>query len=119
MLRIQPRHGWCVGLPLCAYGLGVQSPPKRFMAFPVTHFTPQAHHAATQRRCSAHSPRPIEHNVLARPPLLGACSHARAQNFDGSGGNGAALRHYEATGRKYPLVVKLGTLSPHGGDVFS
>jgi len=57
--------------------------------------------------------------VLARPPLLGACSHARAQNFDGSGGNGAALRHYEATGRKYPLVVKLGTLSPHGGDVFS
>eukprot|EP00967_Tisochrysis_lutea_P153327 scaffold302331_cov19-Tisochrysis_lutea.AAC.3 len=41
------------------------------------------------------------------------------QNFDGSGGNGAALRHYEATGRKYPLVVKLGTLSPHGGDVYS
>ena len=27
--------------------------------------------------------------------------------------------HFEATGRKYPLCVKLGTLSPKGGDVFS
>lgn len=41
------------------------------------------------------------------------------QNWDGSGGNGAALRHYEATGSKYPLVVKLGTITPHGADVFS
>lgn len=41
------------------------------------------------------------------------------QNWDGSGGNGAALRHYEATGRKYPLCVKLGTITPHGADVFS
>ncbi len=41
------------------------------------------------------------------------------QNWDGSGGNGAALRHFEATGAKYPLVVKLGTITPHGADVFS
>ena len=41
------------------------------------------------------------------------------QNWDGSGGNGAALRHFEATGSKYPLVVKLGTITPHGADVFS
>lgn len=34
-------------------------------------------------------------------------------------GNGSALRHYEATGRKYPLVVKLGTITPHGADVYS
>ena len=42
-----------------------------------------------------------------------------AQNWDGSGGNGAAMRHYEATGCKYPLVVKLGTITPHGADVYS
>ena len=41
------------------------------------------------------------------------------QNWDGSGGNGAALRHFQATGSKYPLVVKLGTITPHGADVFS
>ncbi|KAK9828649.1 hypothetical protein WJX72_001313 [[Myrmecia] bisecta] len=41
------------------------------------------------------------------------------QNWDGSGGNGSALRHYEATGRKYPLAVKLGTITPNGADVFS
>jgi len=41
------------------------------------------------------------------------------QNWDGSGGNGAALRHYETTGCKYPLVVKLGTITPHGADVYS
>ena len=41
------------------------------------------------------------------------------QNWDGSGGNGAALRHFEATGSKYPLVVKLGTITPHAADVFS
>lgn len=29
------------------------------------------------------------------------------------------MRHYEATGRKYPLVVKLGTITPHGADVYS
>ncbi|KDD72920.1 hypothetical protein H632_c2732p0, partial [Helicosporidium sp. ATCC 50920] len=40
-------------------------------------------------------------------------------HFDGSGGNGAAMRHFEATGRKHPLVVKLGTISPAGADVYS
>ena len=41
------------------------------------------------------------------------------QNWDGSGGNGAARRHFEATGSKHPLVVKLGTITPHGADVYS
>lgn len=41
------------------------------------------------------------------------------QHWDGTGGNGSALRHYEATGRKYPLVVKLGTITPAGADVYS
>lgn len=36
------------------------------------------------------------------------------QNWDGSGGNGAAMRHFQATGGKYPLVVKLGTITPSG-----
>eukprot|EP00890_Picochlorum_soloecismus_P003650 jgi/Picsp_1/4286/NSC_01795-R1_ubiquitin carboxyl-terminal hydrolase 5 isoform 2 len=39
--------------------------------------------------------------------------------WDGTGGNGAALRHYESTGKKYPLVVKLGTITPGGADVYS
>lgn len=39
--------------------------------------------------------------------------------WDGTGGNGAALRHYEQTGKKYPLVVKLGTITPSGADVYS
>jgi uncharacterized UBP type Zn finger protein len=52
-----------------------------------------------------------------------AAGIAESQYADGSGGNGAAMRHFESTGRKYPLVVKLGThmswkfptshLSPH------
>ena len=42
-----------------------------------------------------------------------------AQNWDGSGGNGAAMRHFEATGGRYPLAVKLGTITPHGADVYS
>lgn len=29
------------------------------------------------------------------------------------------MRHFEATGSKYPLVVKLGTITPSGADVFS
>ena len=41
------------------------------------------------------------------------------QNWDGSGGNGAAVRHYEATGKQYPLAVKLGTITPRSADVFS
>ena len=38
---------------------------------------------------------------------------------DGSGGSGGALVHFENTGKKYPLAVKLGTITPQGGDVFS
>ena len=41
------------------------------------------------------------------------------RNWDGSGGNGAAQRHFTATGSKYPLVVKLGTITPQGADVYS
>ncbi|GLC48552.1 hypothetical protein PLESTB_000110300 [Pleodorina starrii] len=41
------------------------------------------------------------------------------KNWDGSGGNGAALRHFESNGRRYPLVVKLGTITPHSADVYS
>ncbi|RWS15264.1 ubiquitin carboxyl-terminal hydrolase 5-like protein [Dinothrombium tinctorium] len=37
--------------------------------------------------------------------------------FDGSGGNNHALEHYEQT--KYPLAVKLGTITPKGADVYS
>ncbi|NXK82290.1 UBP13 hydrolase, partial [Amazona guildingii] len=37
--------------------------------------------------------------------------------FDGSGGNGHAAEHYKETG--YPLVVKLGTITPDGADVYS
>ena len=29
------------------------------------------------------------------------------------------MRHFEATGKKYPLVVKLGTITPSGADVYS
>lgn len=47
------------------------------------------------------------------------CLYPCLQYADGSGGNGSALRHYEATGRKYPLVVKLGTITPAGADVYS
>lgn len=41
------------------------------------------------------------------------------KNWDGSGGTGAALAHYENTGYRYPLVVKLGTITPQGADVYS
>ncbi|CAH8862965.1 unnamed protein product [Trichobilharzia szidati] len=37
--------------------------------------------------------------------------------WDGTGGNNHALEHYEKT--KYPLAVKLGTITPKGGEVFS
>ena len=41
-------------------------------------------------------------------------------NFDGTGGTGAAMKHYELNGRKYPLVVKLGTITADGkADVYS
>lgn len=29
------------------------------------------------------------------------------------------MKHYEQTGNKYPLVVKLGTITPHSADVYS
>ena len=29
------------------------------------------------------------------------------------------MRHFEATGQKYPLVVKLGTITANGADVYS
>jgi ubiquitin carboxyl-terminal hydrolase 5/13 len=42
------------------------------------------------------------------------------RNWDGSGGTGAAVKHYEDTGRLFPLVVKLGTITPDGkADVYS
>jgi len=34
-------------------------------------------------------------------------------------GSGSALKHFEDTGRKYPLAVKLGTISARGADVYS
>ena len=37
-------------------------------------------------------------------------------NFDGTGGNGHAIAHYEKT--KYPLAVKLGTITPTGAGNF-
>ena len=33
------------------------------------------------------------------------------KNWDGSGGNNGALDHFEETSEKYPLVVKLGTIT--------
>eukprot|EP00968_Pinguiococcus_pyrenoidosus_P001590 scaffold69_cov248-Pinguiococcus_pyrenoidosus.AAC.84 len=41
------------------------------------------------------------------------------RNWDGSGGTNGALKHFEATGQKYPLVVKLGTITPDGADIYS
>ncbi|KDO30848.1 hypothetical protein SPRG_04749 [Saprolegnia parasitica CBS 223.65] len=42
------------------------------------------------------------------------------QNFDGTGGCGEALRHYEETGKVFPLAVKLGTITASGGgDIYS
>ena len=41
------------------------------------------------------------------------------KNWDGSGGSNGALDHYEETGRKYPLVVKLGTISQESADCYS
>lgn len=37
--------------------------------------------------------------------------------YDGSGGNNHALEHYSEC--KYPLAVKLGTITSDGGDVYS
>lgn len=36
--------------------------------------------------------------------------------FDGSGGNNHGVEHYQAT--KYPLSVKLGTITPDGAGMY-
>jgi ubiquitin carboxyl-terminal hydrolase 5/13 len=44
------------------------------------------------------------------------------KNWDGSGGSNGALDHFleeKAKGNFYPLVVKLGTITPQGADVYS
>ena len=46
------------------------------------------------------------------------------RQYDGSGGTNGALNHYEVTRAThppngFPLVVKLGTITPHGADVYS
>ena len=41
------------------------------------------------------------------------------RNWDGSGGTGASLQHYMESGEKYPLAVKLGTITADGADVYS
>ena len=38
------------------------------------------------------------------------------RNWDGSGGSNGALDHFEETGRLYPLVVKLGTITQDDVD---
>jgi ubiquitin carboxyl-terminal hydrolase 5/13 len=38
-------------------------------------------------------------------------------NWDGSGGSNGALDHFQETGEKYPLVVKLGTITTEGSVV--
>uniref|UniRef100_A0A1D1YQ29 Ubiquitin carboxyl-terminal hydrolase n=1 Tax=Anthurium amnicola TaxID=1678845 RepID=A0A1D1YQ29_9ARAE len=45
--------------------------------------------------------------------------HCGRRNWDGSGGNNHAMEHYKET--KYPLAVKLGTITAdlEGADVFS
>ncbi|CAK9063177.1 unnamed protein product, partial [Durusdinium trenchii] len=44
------------------------------------------------------------------------------RHWDGSGGSNGALEHFEeekAKGNFFPLVVKLGTITPDGADVYS
>ena len=46
------------------------------------------------------------------------------RQYDGSGGTNGALNHYQETRNTsppdgFPLVVKLGTITPHGADVYS
>ena len=41
------------------------------------------------------------------------------EQYDGSGGTGGALKHYKDTGSQYPLVVKLGSITRYGADVYS
>jgi ubiquitin carboxyl-terminal hydrolase 5/13 len=39
------------------------------------------------------------------------------RNWDGSGGSNGAVDHFTETGEKYPLVVKLGTITTEGSTV--
>jgi len=39
--------------------------------------------------------------------------------WGGPKGSNGALQHFEATGKKYPLVVKLGTISAAGAELYS
>jgi ubiquitin carboxyl-terminal hydrolase 5/13 len=39
------------------------------------------------------------------------------QHWDGTGGSNGGLDHYKETGEKYPLVVKLGTITAEGSTV--
>lgn len=39
------------------------------------------------------------------------------KNWDGSGGSNGALDHFQETGEKYPLVVKLGTITAEGSTI--
>ncbi|EWM24947.1 ubiquitin carboxyl-terminal [Nannochloropsis gaditana] len=50
----------------------------------------------------------------------GYIGSGRAQVVNGETiGTGAALRHFHDTHGLYPLAVKLGTITPHGADVYS
>ena len=50
--------------------------------------------------------------------LINFCPNCCRKFFDGSGGNNHAVEHYAE--KKYPLAVKLGTITPDGkADVFS
>ena len=46
-------------------------------------------------------------------------AHGVCITIDGVWDVGAALRHFQQTGKQFPLVVKLGTITPHGADVYS
>ena len=41
------------------------------------------------------------------------------KNWDGSGGSNGALDHFQETEEKYPLVVKLGTITMEGSVVYA
>ncbi|KAG8191918.1 hypothetical protein JTE90_007718 [Oedothorax gibbosus] len=49
--------------------------------------------------------------------LTDGAIHCGRKYFNGQGGNNHAVQHYEKT--KYPLVVKLGTITSEASDVYS
>ena len=77
--------------------------------------------ALTQKEAHPISPDPLSwrcYDSGSRDNLwlnlgTGVIGSGRA-NWDGSGGTGAALKHYKDTNGMYPLVVKLGTITPEG-----